>query len=448
MIQQQLFVLLAQLMQIVVFEFVEVQFRVHKRKFVQSHICVNTYNPHCSCNEGFFKKFKMKYFACLFLVFISSNLLVAQKKYFINGSVANIDSGKIYLVKSVPQQYYELNGIDSSLIINGNFKIEKKFYSNFPTAHVFIVYSKKNKGTTGTVLLYPENIQIQINTIDEYISPISSSFLVNKEQEAYKLKFNDIVKQSQQINKSEDSLYASSKGVLATNFETFLIEKWKELRKKSDSVFYQYVLDYPNSYFGLWKLIERFDNFGFEEIYMNTYRRLSKEIKNSFAAKTLYQKLTSASSMNIGKIFPILSLKNEASKIIEFNSSQLGTKYILVDFWFSECSPCLKEFQNYKTIYNKFQRSDFEIIAISVDNQDKKELWQETIKKNHLNWINYNVLNDSLCSKYNINSFPTNYLLDKNGQIIVKNISTKELEKILMKLNSDLFFNDKSSEPE
>ena len=390
----------------------------------------------------------MKTITCLLFVFINSNFLIAQKKYLIHGNVAHVDSGKIYLVNSAPQQYYSNNSIDSALILNGNFSIEKKFYTNFPTAHRFLIFSKNNEGTTGTILLYPEKTYIKIDKIDEYISPLTTSLFINKEQEAYKLKFIDIIKQAQQLNKSIDSIYVNGRTESAINFETTIKENTQKLRKKSDSLLYEYILDYPNSYFGLWKLIERFDNFGYEEIYLNTYKYLSKEIKNSFPATTLFHKLSTASLLNIGNKFPILNLKDQSSKIIKLNASKLKAKYILVDFWFSECSPCLKEFENYKNIYNKFQRSDFEIIAISIDKQEKKELWEETIKKYKLNWINYIVLNESICDKYNINSFPTNYLLNAKGEIVMKNISIKELEKILIKINSDIFFNDKSSEPE
>ena len=133
----------------------------------------------------------------------------------------------------------------------------------------------------------------------------------------------------------------------------------------------------------------------------------------------MIQDLAERSKLAKGNMFPKLF------------SYTLGKKYTLIDFLFSYCAPCLEEIPKYKEVYSKYKNKGFEIIAISSDWTQDISNWQKTIDKNDLVWQNFHDKNKKETKKYNINSFPTTFLLDFKGKIIKKNPSLKDLEAFL-----------------
>ena len=71
------------------------------------------------------------------------------------------------------------------------------------------------------------------------------------------------------------------------------------------------------------------------------------------------------------------SLPNKDEEIVEM--SDFSGKYVLLDFWASWCIPCLDEFPHMKDLYNKYSRDNFEIVAISIEEDSLR--WRQTIER-------------------------------------------------------------------
>jgi alkyl hydroperoxide reductase subunit AhpC len=71
----------------------------------------------------------------------------------------------------------------------------------------------------------------------------------------------------------------------------------------------------------------------------------------------------------------------------------------------------------------------FEIYQVSID-QEKNE-WVNAIREDGLNWINVGDMRGSIAAvnAYNIQTLPFNYLLDKEGVIVGKNLKGPALDK-------------------
>jgi hypothetical protein len=61
--------------------------------------------------------------------------------------------------------------------------------------------------------------------------------------------------------------------------------------------------------------------------------------------------------------------------------------------------------------------------------------WLDAIDKDNLSWINVGDLEGSTKARlsYNIQNIPYNYLLDKEGKIVAKNLTGTDLDKALSK---------------
>ncbi|MFO8066772.1 MAG: TlpA disulfide reductase family protein [Bacteroidales bacterium] len=155
---------------------------------------------------------------------------------------------------------------------------------------------------------------------------------------------------------------------------------------------------------------------------------LKKQISN-FKRRTKQRELAEE-QLQSGKTAPEIVMKNPEDEQIALSS--LRGNIVLIDFWAGWCPPCRQNNKDLKDIYNKYNDSGFEIYAVSLD-RDRNE-WLQGIKEDSLTWIQVSDLrfwNSPVVSLYNVEGIPYNVLIDEEGKIIDKGISTKELNKIL-----------------
>ena len=149
--------------------------------------------------------------------------------------------------------------------------------------------------------------------------------------------------------------------------------------------------------------------------------------KNNMLKTRLY-------STQIGfKSFPFEGNDFKTKSSISLNN--LKGKYVLLDFWSVFCGPCIHEIPNLKELYEKIDKSEFEIIGIVGDSPP--DVLEKIIDEKAITWpqILSNDIN-KIKEKYDISMYPTTFLLDTEGTIIAKNIRGKELEnKVLSLIN-------------
>jgi hypothetical protein len=126
-------------------------------------------------------------------------------------------------------------------------------------------------------------------------------------------------------------------------------------------------------------------------------------------------------------------LKNINGKRIALSS--LKGKYVLLCFWISASEECVAENLMLKTLYQTYKSKGFEIYQINLD--ETEAAWKNSVKYDELPWISVredDPLNPVNARLYNVKVLPANYLYDKNGTILAKDLHGKNLQIKLVQL--------------
>lgn len=119
----------------------------------------------------------------------------------------------------------------------------------------------------------------------------------------------------------------------------------------------------------------------------------------------------------VGKEFPDFTATDAISGK-RFKLSDLRGQVVLVDFWATWCPPCMAEMPNVKSTYRKYRNQGFEIVSISLDQNQAKF---KRVARASMPW--YHVMDGrgwdaALARKYGVRGIPAMFIIDHEGVCI------------------------------
>jgi thiol-disulfide isomerase/thioredoxin len=119
-----------------------------------------------------------------------------------------------------------------------------------------------------------------------------------------------------------------------------------------------------------------------------------------------------------------LQIDGADSSGLMISLDKMRGKHVFLDFWSTTCAPCIADFPEIMKSYDKYSINQLEIIGV-VDERSAGSA-SSLIKKHNLRWPNIKTNTDGTITKgYNIISYPTTFLLDKEGKIKERKDSVK-----------------------
>ncbi len=139
------------------------------------------------------------------------------------------------------------------------------------------------------------------------------------------------------------------------------------------------------------------------------------------------------SAISVGDTVPSFKARTiDGSKSIAVDDYR--GKVVLIDFWASWCPPCLKSLPKYNELRREIGTSDFEIVAVNVD--ENTEDAKKFLAKHP---VSYPIAKDPkgvLPGVFGVKAMPTSYLVDKNGVVKYVHAAFKEgdIEKLRVEI--------------
>ena len=141
--------------------------------------------------------------------------------------------------------------------------------------------------------------------------------------------------------------------------------------------------DYPSSYVPLYKIAHLLP-FGNRPIFREIYNGLDANLRNSNIGRILDLELKKAEQGSIGNEFPKFSLADRNNVITDLNTVIKKNKFTLIDYWYSNCGPCIEQFPVLAELFRTHKENGFSIVGISVDQDQKK--WLKAVEKYQIPW--------------------------------------------------------------
>ncbi|MCG9133838.1 redoxin domain-containing protein [Candidatus Poribacteria bacterium] len=201
--------------------------------------------------------------------------------------------------------------------------------------------------------------------------------------------------------------------------------------------------DYPRYYMTLARLLEMTDQ---DAELLQVFKELAEQDPNDRSVHRklaeIYQKLGDSESAEehrlkaesvlalLGKPVPGFSAIDLDGKPISLE--QYRGKVVLLDFRATWSSQCLEDTPNVKKVYDAYHDKGFDIIGISLDNDEK--MLREQLKKHEIPWrqiYSGKRWQSPIPQQYGIRNIPQGWLIDRDGTLISQRANGLLLEHLV-----------------
>ena len=374
-------------------------------------------------------------FISVAIMIATSSCQLSQSKIEVSGRFVGHNDDQVYLESVTPQNDVLID--TAKLDQQGNYIFNIKNGSETPALYN-IIYNEER---------IPLLLEAGDNVTVESVGSIIRNYVVEGSAESELLKkfYQPYIAGAQTLNKiatnyANSELNDSERNKLAKEYTS----EYYRLRREQ----LKFIIEYKDNIAAVYAMYQRFPgdknlfNGDSDVVYYRTvadaievkYPKspyltlLRNDIVSMEASMRLASKITESS-------FPDLEIPDMYGKPQKLSS--IEGKVILLDFWSTELGNSNVINADLKLLYDKYKdaKVPFEVYQVAVD--ISKSLWITAVQEQELPWISVSDLNgqnSSALSLYNIQKIPSNFLIDKDGNIVARNVYGGVLEQELIKL--------------
>ena len=307
------------------------------------------------------------------------------------------------------------------------------------------LYILKNDDGALINLLVSPGEKISVNSTYE---SFGSAYMVSGSQESEGIQM--LVEQLDQTRLILDSLQLAAGSIGDPESPQFELVKntYAQAIIKQKRFTIKYLVENMNSLSSVYALYQKYNE---ETLVLNLendlqyFKAVADSLEITYPNSSLTLSLRTdiqqkeASFEEATKLNNLLEMADEVSGMLELSIpdrdgneivlSSLNGKVTLIAFWASGNSSSIQALIQLQSTYNKYHDKGFEVYAISLDNN--KINWMNAMDFNEFSWINVSELSfpeSEAGVLYNVTELPTTYLINRDGDIVAKNLYGRNLE--------------------
>ncbi len=209
--------------------------------------------------------------------------------------------------------------------------------------------------------------------------------------------------------------------------------KFEQLELEKAEAQKAFIKDHPDSLRSISLLYEADWSFESTEEYLKYIRMIDPSLQDNEDYIRLLRITEQAEKVQVGKIAPDFTMTDSKGMPHTLSNACGSSEYLLLDFWASNCGPCRQQNPYILKAYNKYHPAGFDVFGVSTDTDRKS--WLSAIEQDGLPWTNvcsFDQWNDHpVVLTYALNQVSQNFLLDRNGRIIARDLRGEELIETL-----------------
>lgn len=356
-----------------------------------------------------------------FLVLLAAALGLAactEKKtdFQVTVNLKNGNDQMVYLQKYVD---------NAPVVIDSAIIQEETAVLKAPVDDIQILYALKVKDIRGSMPFFADNKDVSF--VGDMQNPRDVEIYASETQtalDAYRKEFNGFYEKMEELYAQMDEAYAKQDSIMMDS-----------LNKVGDAIMDEqgnfrnnYIKEHADSFLAHYILNEVKQDYSLDEL---------KELKSNFITTSVYlddlnNYIAKQETLEVGQPCIDFTLQTIDGQNVTLSEKVAQNKVTMIDFWASWCGPCRHENPVVKAAYEKYHEMGFDVIGISVD-QDEAA-WLKAVEADALPYTQVRDTDNSVSESYLIYYIPSNFLIDQNGNFIAKGLRGEELEAKLAEI--------------
>lgn len=169
------------------------------------------------------------------------------------------------------------------------------------------------------------------------------------------------------------------------------------------------------------------------ELTRDVSERYGDQLFRNKPVKDQLKLLLDSQKFAVGSIAPDIVGKDHEGK--EFRLSDYRGKVVVLDFWADWCPHCRNMYPSQRDLIERLKDKPFVMLGVNGDEEDRA---RKAIKAGKVTWRSWLDGHDGdLAREWQIEGWPTTFVLDQDGRISAKNVRGDDLETAVLSLLSD-----------
>lgn len=363
----------------------------------------------------------------LFIVLFGFSQKQSPEKTFsfkIDGVTRNYTGNTVYL----HHKWNEKDFTDSAKIVDGKFKFNLK--SAEPNMYWFTTTNNMNSQFNCIFFADASPVKATIIGGDSIVYSGVEAGQSQKDYLEYRMIINNLVMIQQKMQADYNT--ATQNGDV--NTQKAIQAEYQNLNGQYISGLKNFVKTHPKSAVSGFIIYNDFNNANIPLAEVEeSLSYIDKSIQETKFIKLATKRVDDIKGTTVGHKATNFSQTTPDGKKVSL--SDFKGKYVLVDFWASWCRPCRAENPNVVSAYNRFKDKGFTVLGVSMDSN--RDPWLAAIQQDKLTWTHISDLKgwgNEVGKLYGVTSIPQNFLIDKEGKIIAKDLRGAALDEKLAEI--------------